>query len=424
MKKATSFRKIALIAMAAILLCLLLTACGGGGKSPSVEELKTYRELSWEGTELTVKLGTNKDTGCEWKNEFGDDSIIDYSINRKFTLSDKGAASGQAVGILSAGFEGKSEGTTTITFTTPCDWDGNGPGYTYIVTVEVAADGTIVSAVGEEAEAPPAGPAAASGLDEYAGEYTFICTRFSAAYMSDMLEYDGEAQDIPDQYVDMPERAGETVTLEADGTGYLYWGEDNQGPIDWWTVDGSALQFQAGAAVIEGTIIDGIMTVELDDGFWALFALPGADTSGIAPVSIDDYIDLLYGDGTETSPAEDMPLEGEYTLFAVQNDGYTVDSNEMEIYSTLTLNEGGTGSMTMDEDAMDIESWSAEDGMLTVVLTDGSSAQAVIGNGILELDIPGTGDMLLYYAQDGADISGYELMSVDEILAAYAADGE
>ena len=60
MKKATSFRKIALIAMAAILLCLLLTACGGGGKSPSVEELKTYRELSWEGTELTVKLGTNK----------------------------------------------------------------------------------------------------------------------------------------------------------------------------------------------------------------------------------------------------------------------------------------------------------------------------------------------------------------------------
>ena len=145
--KKTASRKIAMFAMAAILLSLLLTACGG--KGPSVEELKTYRELSWEGTELTVKLGTNKSTGCEWKNEFGDDSIIDYSINRKFTLSDKGAAKGQAVGILSAGFEGKSEGTTTITFTTPCDWDGNAPGYTYVVTVEVAADGTIVSAAGE-----------------------------------------------------------------------------------------------------------------------------------------------------------------------------------------------------------------------------------------------------------------------------------
>ncbi|MCR5371395.1 MAG: hypothetical protein K6E83_11885 [Clostridium sp.] len=134
-------------ALSAFILCLFLAACGGSGPKP--EELKTFRELSWKGTELTVQLGTNKSTGCEWDNEFGDDSIIDYSINRKFTLSDKGAAKGQAVGILSAGYEGKSAGTTTITFTTPCDWDGNQPGYTYVVTVEVAEDGSIVSATGE-----------------------------------------------------------------------------------------------------------------------------------------------------------------------------------------------------------------------------------------------------------------------------------
>ena len=133
----------ALIVMTAIILGLLLVACG---KST---DLKDYRELSWEGKELTVMLGTNKDTGCEWKNTFGDDSIIGYSINRKFKLADKGALKGQTVGVLSAGFEGKSAGTTTITFTTPCDWDGNAPGYTYVVTVEVAADGTIVSATGE-----------------------------------------------------------------------------------------------------------------------------------------------------------------------------------------------------------------------------------------------------------------------------------
>ena len=132
-----------------LLLTLLLTSCGGGGKKPSVEELKTYRELSWEGTELTVKLGENKTSGCNWSNEFGDDSIIDYSINRKFSLSDKAAMKGLSAGILSAGFEGKSAGTTTITFTTPVDWDGNAPGYTYVVTVEVAADGTIVNATGQ-----------------------------------------------------------------------------------------------------------------------------------------------------------------------------------------------------------------------------------------------------------------------------------
>lgn len=132
-----------------LLLTLLLTSCGGGNKKPSVEELKVYRELSWEGTELTVKLGENKTSGCNWSNEFGDDSIIDYSINRKFTISNKAAAQGLSAGILSAGFNGKSGGTTTITFTTPCDWDGNTPGYTYVVTVEVAADGTIVSATGQ-----------------------------------------------------------------------------------------------------------------------------------------------------------------------------------------------------------------------------------------------------------------------------------
>ena len=134
-----------------LLLTLLLASCGGGGnKKPSVEELKVYRELSWEGTELTVKLGENKTSGCNWSNEFGDDSIIDYSINRKFTLSDKAAMKGLSAGILSAGFEGKSAGTTTITFTTPVDWDGNTPGYTYVVTVEVAADGSIVNATGQD----------------------------------------------------------------------------------------------------------------------------------------------------------------------------------------------------------------------------------------------------------------------------------
>ena len=96
-----------------------------------------------------MKLGENKTSGCNWSNEFGDDSIIDYSINRKFTISSKAAAPGLSAGILSAGFNGKSAGTTTITFTTPCDWDGNTPGYTYVVTVEVAADGTIVNATGQ-----------------------------------------------------------------------------------------------------------------------------------------------------------------------------------------------------------------------------------------------------------------------------------
>lgn len=143
-------KKKTFLALFLVLLTFLLTACGGGSGKVSADELKTYRDLSWEGTELTVKLGSNKSTGCEWKNEFEDDSIIGYSINRKFTISDDAAFKGQAAGTLSAGFEGKKAGKTTITFTTPCDWDGNQPGYTYVVTVEVADDGTIVNATGAE----------------------------------------------------------------------------------------------------------------------------------------------------------------------------------------------------------------------------------------------------------------------------------
>ncbi|MBQ6165369.1 MAG: hypothetical protein IJK23_12915 [Clostridia bacterium] len=147
--KMRSGRAILAAVILLLTLTLFLTSCGGGAKKPSAKDLPTYRELSWEGTELTVKLGTNKSTGCEWTNKFGDDKIIDYSLNRKFTLSSDAALRSQAAGILSAGFQGKSAGTTTITFTTPCDWDGNTPGYTYVVTVEVAADGTILSATGE-----------------------------------------------------------------------------------------------------------------------------------------------------------------------------------------------------------------------------------------------------------------------------------
>ena len=131
---------------AAAMLCFALAGCGGGD---STVELKDTREISFEGTELTVTVGTNKGTGCEWSAEFGDDSIIDYSINRKFKLSDEGLADGEAYGTSAIGFKGKAAGTTTITLSTPVDWDGNEPGYTYVVTVTVNDDGTIASAEGE-----------------------------------------------------------------------------------------------------------------------------------------------------------------------------------------------------------------------------------------------------------------------------------
>ncbi|MBR2782997.1 MAG: DUF4854 domain-containing protein [Firmicutes bacterium] len=143
-------KKTAFVVIAMMALCLLLTGCGGEDAS----YYENLREVSWEGTELTILLGENKSTGCEWKTHPQDDSVIDYSLNRSFKLSGDQTLKGKAIGTLSAGFEGKGAGTTQIVCTTPVGWDGTGAGLSYIVTVTVNADGTIASAEGEEAEAP------------------------------------------------------------------------------------------------------------------------------------------------------------------------------------------------------------------------------------------------------------------------------
>ena len=271
------------------------------------------------------------------------------------------------------------------------------------------------------AEATPAAVTepAGSNPEAFVGEYTFFCARFSAAYMDKLFELGGAVNDIPDQYVAMPERKGETVTLKGDGTGYLYWGENNQGSIDWWKVEGSAISFQAGVAVIEGTVDRGLMTLTLDDGFALCFAAPGADITGIEPISVDTFAAMLRDgqQGANTQAPAELPIEGAYELFAVENMGALVYSADLEMFSTMNLAAGGTGSMSYGEETMNITSWTEDGGKMTVTMADGGSAGASVQAGIIRLDINGTGEMLLYYAREGADTSGYSPMTMEEYKA-------
>ena len=123
---------------------------------------------------------------------------------------------------------------------------------------------------------------------------------------------------------------------------------------------------------------------------------------------------LAFGAAAETA-------EGDYTMFAISSDGYMVDANEMGASSVITLAADGGGRMTMDAEEMGISSWTLDDDALFVVFEDESSFQATLQDGILILDVWGTGEMLYYYAREGADISGYNLMTVQELQAAYAA---
>lgn len=255
----------------------------------------------------------------------------------------------------------------------------------------------------------------------YSMEYTGFCAKFSAAYLASILGIDGEWKENGERYVAYDEIAGNTVTLNSDGTGYLYLGEDNKGPIDSWSLNGTALQFKAGVSTFNGTIEDGFMTLKIEEGFSLCFVAPGTDTSQIQLLSVEEFVSQLLGvsmeDG-ETQNDKTFSAVGEYTLFGVENEGFLLYAQEAQVTSSITLKEEG-GSITANGDTVEISSWTEENGEITCVLTDGSTAKGPIHNGIIELDLLGTGDVIFYYAQQGADISSYPLMTLEEAQTAY-----
>ena len=132
-----------------------------------------------------------------------------------------------------------------------------------------------------------------------------------------------------------------------------------------------------------------------------------AQTESVAEVSV------------EAEPEKvELPVEGEYNIFAVQYEGYLIHAAEMELESVLTLGADSKGSMTMGEDSMDIASWTLDGSECTITMEDESSAGATVEDGILILDLYGDESMILYYAQEEADISMFSPMTADEVRAA------
>ena len=119
----------------------------------------------------------------------------------------------------------------------------------------------------------------------------------------------------------------------------------------------------------------------------------------------------------ETEAKKEFPIEGEYTLFAAEEEGDRVASADMEMESVITLEEGGKGSMSFDGDSMGITEWTLDGEEFSLKMDDGAEAGGTLKDGIIKLDIMGTGEMYLYLAQEGADTSDYEVMTLDELLA-------
>ncbi len=117
-------------------------------------------------------------------------------------------------------------------------------------------------------------------------------------------------------------------------------------------------------------------------------------------------------------PKVELPVEGEYKIFAVQYEGYLIHAAEMELESVLTLGADSKGKMTMGENSMAIASWTLDGSKCTITMEDESSADATVEDGILVLDLYGDESMVLFYAQEEADISMFQPMTADEVRAA------
>ncbi len=133
---------------------------------------------------------------------------------------------------------------------------------------------------------------AATDYEAYAGLYTYL------GYFVDR------------QFVVDEEMISWSVNLKKDGTGYLYWGEDNQGPISEWSMEDGYLLIHAGISEIEGTIANHVMLLLMGDGIAIGWAGPGTDFDKLNLITMDQFISE-HREEIEAASEEDNALPRE-----------------------------------------------------------------------------------------------------------------
>ena len=274
----------------------------------------------------------------------------------------------------------------------------------------------------QAAPAPTAPPASASPLAPYAGKYSFHCTYMSPEYVDGMFtEYGLKAHKVEETFVRSDTMKDYTITLNADGTGYLYWGSANQGPIDYWNMDGDALQFKAGVAVFDGSIVDGYMTVEAEPGSVLFFAAPGATLPDVPLVSMDEYINLLYSRQEYVPSAE--TLAGFYYCYAISDGQFNIrldDFGQTE-ENSVNLMEDGSGVMITGGIGNRFV-WRLEDGQMHWYDESGALSMdellsfALLSEGVFTMQRAGQ-DFVSTYAKADADVSAVHTITPAEYRA-------
>ena len=118
-------------------------------------------------------------------------------------------------------------------------------------------------------------------------------------------EYKGYSLVLDGHYLIWEDLESYSVTLAADGTGYLDWGEDNRGPISEWSINGEKLIIKAGVSVMEAVLNDGVLMIDISDdeySWYTCYVNEKADTSDMKRISVDEYAAKLEG-SSENKPS-------------------------------------------------------------------------------------------------------------------------
>lgn len=187
------------------------------------------------------------------------------------------------------------------------------------------------------------------------------------------------------------------ILLSEDGTGSMSMDDDEIG-IKWTEKNGMLTITDSSGATVEGSIQDGIVKIEFTPGGFLYYAREGVEPK--VPVK--------------------LPIEGEYTFFAIVIGGELTLAEDVDASSMIVLAEDGTGKLTYsdeegDEDAL---KWTEKNGALTFTYSDDTAERGRIKDGIIKFKTS-SGDV--YYAREGVDTKGFDpdTFLADSLLAAF-----
>ena len=103
--------------------------------------------------------------------------------------------------------------------------------------------------------------------------------------------------------------------------------------------------------------------------------------------------------------ADKLPVEGEYTLFALEIRSRQLRPEDMGMSGRILLSRDGTGKLVTAGTELALSKWTEKDGILSMTDAEGTEYSAALADGILELD--GGAGGYLYFAREGVKTEGF-----------------